>query len=147
MKQRTLLLVENHPVDKAFAKQAMSRSPPDGRVPVVQNKADVIDLLSEMKPDGARDRSALLTNVFPDIDPPKMHRTGVPRRPQTAKHRYGMPTERSSYTEGCIITDYRPGATIFNTELIDHRDFIKTMIYLGSYRLILNEPLPEIGRN
>lgn len=148
-KERTLLLVEDNPDDEALVMRALRRSNLADRVHIVRDGAEALDFLLGTGQYASRDVSEQPTVVFLDIDLPKLNGLEVLKRVRESKCTRYVPVVlfSSSRQEEHVLTGYELGANSFVTKPVDYEHFLETMTNLGSYWLVLNEPIPEIGRN
>ena len=138
---RTILLVEDNPMDEELTIRAFQKCNSVNQIVVVRDGAEALDYL--LAADAAR---ALPQLILLDLNLPKIDGLEVLRRIRAdARTRLlSVVILTSSGEESDIVRGYDLGANGYVRKPVDFVQFAETVRQLGLYWLIINEPPPTL---
>jgi two-component system, response regulator len=144
MNTGTILLVEDNEDDIALTLRAFRKSRVANEIVVTRDGAEALDYLFAEGAYSTRDKSILPAVILLDLKMPKVDGLEVLKRlrtdPLTRLIRVLVLT--SSREEQDVIQSFELGACSYIRKPVDFDKFVEAVTILGTYWLLLNEPLP-----
>ena len=142
MSSGQILLVEDNPDDADLTLRAFRKNNILNDICVARDGVEALDCLlgrGDMPP-----TSVLPAVVLLDLKLPRIDGLGVLRRIRTDERTRFLPVVvlTSSTDERDIVDAYRLGANWYVRKPVDFGEFLKAMLQLGLYWLVLNEGVP-----
>lgn len=146
MKNKPILLVEDHEDDIRLTRRALQRNNITNELVVVRDGVAALDYLrAAVDPDsgpiGASPAVILLDLKLPKMDGLEVLRT---MRADRLLRRLPVVILTSSKEEQDIINSYEGGANSYIRKPVDFEQFSAAIRQLGLYWLVLNEPPPPV---
>jgi CheY-like chemotaxis protein len=143
MSEKVILLVEDNSSDEALTLRALRKSNIGGDVFVVRDGAEALDYLLGPRND-PRDARAMPRLVLLDLNLPKIGGLEVLRRIRADERTRLLPVVilTSSGEEEDIVQGYGSGANGYVRKPVDFVEFANSVLQLGLFWLMVNEPPP-----
>jgi two-component system response regulator len=143
--QKTILLVEDNPDDQTLTLRALQRNNVLNRVDVAQDGAEALDYLFGQTASPAWDPSYLPEMVLLDLKLPKVDGMEVLQqiRSNTRTRLLPVVVLTSSSEEEDILRAYNLGANSYVRKPVNFDQFVEAVRQLGTYWLVLNQPVPR----
>lgn len=145
---KNILLVEDNPDDEALALRALKKNNIVNKVVVARDGAEALDYLFGTGEYSGRDTSQMPQIVLLDLKLPKVDGLEVLRQIRADDRTRLLPVAilTSSKEEKDLIEGYRLGANSYIRKPVDFNQFTESVLQLGLYWLVLNEPPPTQRR-
>lgn len=145
---KSILLVEDNPDDEALALRALKKNNIVNKVVVARDGAEALDYLFGTGEYSGRDTSQMPQIVLLDLKLPKVDGLEVLRQIRADDRTRMLPVAilTSSKEEKDLIEGYRLGANSYIRKPVDFNQFTESVLQLGLYWLVLNEPPPTQRR-
>ncbi len=146
--KNTIFLVEDNPDDEALALRALRKNNIANEVIVARDGAEALDYLFGTGEYSDRDISQSPQLVLLDLKLPKIDGLEVLRKIRADERTQVLPVAilTSSKEEKDLIEGYRLGANSYVRKPVDFNQFSDSVLQLGLYWLVLNEPPPSTQR-
>jgi len=145
MKERIILLVEDHPDDEELTMRALAKNNILNQVVVARDGVQALEYLLGTGAHAGRDTTVMPQLILLDLKLPKIDGLEVLRRLRANERTRFLPIVilTSSKEEQDLIKSYKLGANSYIRKPVDFIEFTKAVQQLGLYWLILNEPVPD----
>ncbi len=145
MKERVILLVEDHPDDEELTMRALAKNNILNQVVVARDGVQALEYLLGTGAYAGRDTTVMPQLILLDLKLPKIDGLEVLRRLRADERTRFLPIVilTSSKEEQDLIKSYKLGANSYIRKPVDFIEFTKAVQQLGLYWLILNEPVPD----
>lgn len=145
MKERVILLVEDHPDDEELTMRALAKNNILNQVVVARDGVQALEYLLGTGAHAGRDITVMPQLILLDLKLPKIDGLEVLRRLRADERTQFLPIVilTSSKEEQDLIKSYKLGANSYIRKPVDFIEFTKAVQQLGLYWLILNEPVPD----
>ena len=145
MKERVILLVEDHPDDEELTMRALAKNNILNQVVVARDGVQALEYLLGTGAHAGRDTTVMPQLILLDLKLPKIDGLEVLRRLRADARTRFLPIVilTSSKEEQDLIKSYKLGANSYVRKPVDFIEFTKAVQQLGLYWLILNEPVPD----
>ncbi|MCH8040196.1 MAG: response regulator [Nitrospinae bacterium] len=145
MKERVILLVEDHPDDEELTMRALAKNNILNQVVVARDGVQALEYLLGTGAHAGRDTTVMPQLILLDLKLPKIDGLEVLRRLRADERTRFLPIVilTSSKEEQDLIKSYKLGANSYIRKPVDFIEFTKAVQQLGLYWLILNEPVPD----
>lgn len=145
MKERIILLVEDHPDDEELTMRALAKNNILNQVVVARDGVQALEYLLGTGAHAGRDTTVMPQLILLDLKLPKIDGLEVLRRLRADERTRFLPIVilTSSKEEQDLIKSYKLGANSYIRKPVDFIEFTKAVQQLGLYWLILNEPVPD----
>ncbi len=145
MKERVILLVEDHPDDEELTMRALAKNNILNQVVVARDGVQALEYLLGTGAHAGRDITVMPQLILLDLKLPKIDGLEVLRRLRADERTRFLPIVilTSSKEEQDLIKSYKLGANSYIRKPVDFIEFTKAVQQLGLYWLILNEPVPD----
>ncbi len=145
MKERVILLVEDHPDDEELTMRALAKNNILNQVVVARDGVQALEYLLGTGAHAGRDTTVMPQLILLDLKLPKIDGLEVLRRLRADERTRFLPIVilTSSKEEQDLIKSYKLGANSYVRKPVDFIEFTKAVQQLGLYWLILNEPVPD----
>jgi two-component system response regulator len=142
--QRPILLVEDNPDDRALTLRAFAKNGIDNPIVCAQDGVEALDHLFPTDSGAARPPAVLPALVLLDLKLPRIDGLEVLRRIRAAETTCLLPVVvlTTSREPRDIVEAYRLGANSYLRKPVDFEQFVRTIGQLGTYWLMLNQPVP-----
>lgn len=140
MKERSILLVEDNPVDELLTVRALQKSNVCNDILVARDGAEALDLLFCEGKYAGRDPDILPELVLLDLKLPKVDGLDVLKRIRANDRTRLLPVVilTSSIEERDLIEGYGLGANSYIRKQVDFAQFTEAIRQLGLYWLVVN---------
>jgi two-component system, response regulator len=144
IEDRSILLVEDNPMDEELTLRALRKNGISNEVVVARDGVEALDFLFARGAYANRDPDALPRLVLLDLKLPKVDGFEVMRQLRTHERTRLLPVVilTTSNEEQDRLTGYRNGANSYVRKPVDFNEFIEAVRQLGLYWLTLNESPP-----
>jgi two-component system response regulator len=141
MADKVILLVEDNPDDVELTLRAFRQSNIANEVVVARDGVEALDYLFATGAHAGRDVSVMPQVVLLDLKLPKVDGLEVLRRVRADERTKLLPVVilTSSREQQDLIESYRLGANSYVRKPVDFTQFVKSVLDLGLYWLVLNE--------
>ena len=145
MKEKVILLVEDHPDDEELTMRALAKNNILNQVVVARDGVQALEYLLGTGAHAGRDTTVMPQLILLDLKLPKIDGLEVLRRLRADERTRFLPIVilTSSKEEQDLIKSYKLGANSYVRKPVDFIEFTKAVQQLGLYWLILNEPVPD----
>ena len=145
MKEKVILLVEDHPDDEELTMRALAKNNILNQVVVARDGVQALEYLLGTGAHAGRDTTVMPQLILLDLKLPKIDGLEVLRRLRANERTRFLPIVilTSSKEEQDLIKSYKLGANSYIRKPVDFLEFTKAVQQLGLYWLILNEPVPD----
>ena len=145
MNEKTILLIEDNPIDEKLTVRALEKNNIVNKVIVARDGAEALDILFCTGKFAACDPANLPQMVLLDLKLPKIDGLDVLRKIRSEERTKLLPVVilTSSSEEKDVIESYKLGANSYIRKQIDFEKFIEAVRQLGLYWLILNVGPPD----
>lgn len=145
MKEKVILLVEDHPDDEELTMRALAKNNILNQVVVARDGVQALEYLLGTGAHAGRDTTVMPQLILLDLKLPKIDGLEVLRRLRANERTRFLPIVilTSSKEEQDLIKSYKLGANSYIRKPVDFIEFTKAVQQLGLYWLILNEPVPD----
>lgn len=145
MKERVILLVEDHPDDEELTMRALAKNNILNQVVVARDGVQALEYLLGTGAHAGRDTTVMPQLILLDLKLPKIDGLEVLRRLRANERTRFLPIVilTSSKEEQDLIKSYKLGANSYVRKPVDFIEFTKAVQQLGLYWLILNEQVPD----
>ncbi len=145
MKEKVILLVEDHPDDEELTMRALAKNNILNQVVVARDGVQALEYLLGTGAHAGRDTNVMPQLILLDLKLPKIDGLEVLRRLRADERTRFLPIVilTSSKEEQDLIKSYKLGANSYIRKPVDFIEFTKAVQQLGLYWLILNEPVPD----
>ncbi len=145
MKERVILLVEDHPDDEELTMRALAKNNILNQVVVARDGVQALEYLLGTGAHAGRDTTVMPQLILLDLKLPKIDGLEVLRRLRADERTRFLPIVilTSSKEEQDLIKSYKLGANSYVRKPVDFIEFTKAVQQLGLYWLILNEQVPD----
>ena len=139
LRKKTILLVEDNPDDVTLTLRAFSKIEILNEIKVVNDGAEALDYLL-----GITDPEQLPAVILLDLKLPKVDGLTVLQRVREYEPTRFVPVVilTSSREEQDLVRGYGLGTNSYIRKPVNFEEFAHTVSQLGSYWLLLNEPVP-----
>jgi two-component system response regulator len=139
-----ILLVEDNPNDVELTLHAFKKHNLANRIQVVRDGAEALDFLFGSGAHKERDINQHPRVILLDLKLPKIDGLEVLKRVKTDPRTKMIPVVvlTSSREESDRVESYKLGANSYICKPVDFDQFTESMLTLGMYWLLLNEPPP-----
>ena len=146
MDERTILLVEDNPDDIELTLRALRRNRVANEVIVAHDGEEALNYLFCRGAYEKRDRNDVPTVVLLDLNMPKVGGLEVLSQIRSHDRTKLLPVVilTSSKEEQDLVNGYALGANSYIRKPVDFDQFTKSVLQLGLYWLVLNEPPPVV---
>ena len=146
--KKVILLVEDNPDDEALAIRALRKNRIANEVIVARDGAEALDYLFGTGKYCDRDTSIMPQIILLDLKLPKIDGLEVLRQIRANETTRLLPVAilTSSKEEKDLIEGYRLGANSYIRKPVDFNQFSESVLQLGLYWLVFNEPPPVVKR-
>ncbi len=147
MDGKTILLVDDSPVDVALTRRALKKASIVNDIVVAQDGVEALDYLLGTGSHAGRELSTLPVVVLLDLKLPKIDGLEVLRRIRADDRTKLLPVVilTSSREEQDLIAGYSLGANSYVRKPVNFEQFAEAVRSLGLYWMLLNET-PPMGR-
>jgi two-component system response regulator len=141
---KSILLVEDNPDDRALTIHALETNKIGNRLVIARDGVEALDYLFCTGPHVGRVRDDLPSVVLLDLKLPRIDGIEVLRRIRSDPHTCLLPVVilTSSNEEEDRVKGYTCGANSYVRKPVDFDDFVRATAQLGLYWLLLNEAPP-----
>lgn len=148
MKNQVILLVEDNPDDEMLALRAFKKNNITNEIVVARDGVEALDYLFGNAGYAGRDTSHQPALILLDLKLPKMDGLEVLKALRADARTRLIPVVvlTTSKEEDDLLKSYTFGANSYIRKPVDFNQFIDAVRQVGLYWLVLNEPLPAIGR-
>jgi len=145
MKEKVILLVEDHPDDEELTMRALAKNNILNQVVVARDGVQALEYLLGTGAHAGRDTTVMPQLILLDLKLPKIDGLEVLRRLRANERTRFLPIVilTSSMEEQDLIKSYKLGANSYVRKPVDFIEFTKAVQQLGLYWLILNEQVPD----
>ena len=145
MKEKVILLVEDHPDDEELTMRALAKNNILNQVVVARDGVQALEYLLGTGAHAGRDTTVMPQLILLDLKLPKIDGLEVLRRLRADERTRFLPIVilTSSKEEQDLIKSYKLGANSYVRKPVDFIEFTKAVQQLGLYWLILNEQVPD----
>ncbi len=145
MKEKVILLVEDHPDDEELTMRALAKNNILNQVVVARDGVQALEYLLGTGAHAGRDTTVMPQLILLDLKLPKIDGLEVLRRLRADERTRFLPIVilTSSKEEQDLIKSYKLGANSYIRKPVDFIEFTKAVQQLGLYWLILNEQVPD----
>jgi CheY-like chemotaxis protein len=145
VKQRQILLVEDNPSDVDLTRRALARGELRAELVVANDGAEALDYLLGKDGASGADSRELPALILLDLKLPKVPGLEVLRRIRNDSRTRRAPVVilTTSKEHSDVAAGYDLGANSYIAKPVNFAEFAAAMERIGSYWLVLNEPLPE----
>lgn len=142
--ERTILLVEDNPVDEELTLRALKKSNVLNPVVVARDGVEALDFLFARGAHAGRAAEALPQVVLLDLKLPKVDGIEVLRQLRADERTRLLPVVvlTSSLEEQDLVHSYALGANSYVRKPVDFAQFVEAVRQLGLYWLVLNQIAP-----
>lgn len=146
MKDKTILLIEDDPSDVELTRRALQKGHILNELIVATDGQEALDYLLGMGAFAGRDTTDVPTLTLLDLKLPKVSGLDVLRRIRAEAVTRRMPVVilTSSREEQDMAAGYDLGVNSYITKPVDFERFVKSVVQLGLYWLVLNEDPPKV---
>ncbi|MBI2519103.1 MAG: response regulator [Bdellovibrio sp.] len=140
MNEKTILLVEDNPIDEKLTVRALEKNKIANKVIVARDGAEALDFLFCRGKFAACDPLNLPEMVLLDLKLPKVDGLDVLRKIRSNERTKLLPVVilTSSLEDKDVIESYQLGANSYIRKQIDFDQFAEAVRHLGLYWLVLN---------
>jgi len=144
MEEKKILLVEDNPDDIELTLRALRRNRVANEVIVAHDGEEALNYLFCRGAYEKRDRNDVPTVVLLDLNMPKVGGLEVLKQIRSHNPTKLLPVVilTSSREEQDVVNGYALGANSYIRKPVDFDQFTKSVLQLGLYWLVLNEPPP-----
>lgn len=148
MKNQVILLVEDNPDDEMLALRAFKKNNITNEIVVARDGVEALDYLFGNAGYAGRDTTHQPALILLDLKLPKMDGLEVLKALRADARTRLIPVVvlTTSKEEDDLLKSYTFGANSYIRKPVDFNQFIDAVRQVGLYWLVLNEPLPAIGR-
>lgn len=145
MKNNVIMLVDDNPDDEALTVRALRKHQIVNEIVVARDGEQALDYLFGQGTHKGRDTNEMPQVVLLDLSLPKLDGLGVLRRLRADERTRLLPVVilTSSNEERDRVNGYDLGANSYVRKPVDFEQFVAAAAQLGSYWLVLNEPVPR----
>jgi two-component system, response regulator len=142
---RSILLVEDNPDDRALTLRALEKNNIRNPVIIASDGVEALDVLLRRTPEAKQQHKQSPAVVLLDLKLPKIDGLEVLKavRANPSTRLVPVVVLTSSKEEQDLIASYRLGANSYIRKPVDFSKFIEAVRQLGLYWLVLNEAPPE----
>jgi len=146
MDERTILLVEDNPDDIELTLRALGRNRVANEVIVAHDGEEALNYLFRRGAYEKRDINDMPAVVLLDLNMPKVGGLEVLSQIRSHDRTKLLPVVilTSSKEEQDLVNGYALGANSYIRKPVDFDQFTKSVLQLGLYWLVLNEPPPAV---
>jgi CheY-like chemotaxis protein len=146
MNNKTILLVEDNPSDIDLTRRALEKGHILNPLVVVSDGQEALDYLFGERDYAGRDPTDFPTLTLLDLKLPKVSGLDVLRRIRAEPVTRRMPVVilTSSRQEEDMAASYDLGVNSYIRKPVDFECFVKSVMQLGLYWLVLNEEPPKL---
>ncbi|HAZ14723.1 MAG: two-component system response regulator [Bdellovibrionales bacterium GWA2_49_15] len=145
MSEKTILLVEDNPLDEKLTVRALEKNNIANKIIVARDGAEALDVLFCTGKFAACDPANMPEMVLLDLKLPKVDGLDVLRKIRSNERTKLLPVVilTSSLEEKDVVESYKLGANSYIRKQIDFEKFAEAVRHLGLYWLVLNVPPPS----
>ncbi len=146
MNSKIILLVEDNPSDVGLTQRAFAKSRIANDLVIAQDGQEALDYLFGAGAHAGRDVTQIPALILLDLKLPRVDGLEVLRRIREDERTRRLPVVilTSSQEEQDVAQCYDGGANSYIRKPVDFAQFAQTVLQLGLYWLILNEPPPKV---
>ncbi|MEP6900596.1 MAG: response regulator [Actinomycetota bacterium] len=144
-KNKSILLVEDNPDDEALMLRALKKNNIANLIIVTRDGVEALDYLFATGQYAGRDLREMPQLILLDLKLPKIEGLEVLRRLRCSELTKLIPVVilTTSAEQRDIIESYNLGANSYVQKPVDFNEFMETTRQLGTYWLLLNQPVPQ----
>ena len=148
IENKVILLVEDNPDNEALTLRALTKNHVTNKIVVVRDGVEALDYLFGTGKYATRDPRPLPEAVLLDLKLPKVDGLEVLKRIRSDARTKLLPVIifTSSKEEQDVISGYRLGCNSYVRKPVDFEEFTAAVRQLRLYWLLINEPLPNGGK-
>jgi len=146
MNNKTILLIEDNPSDVELTKRALEKGHIINELVVASDGQEALDYLFGRGAYAGRDTSDLPSLTLLDLKLPKVSGLDVLRRIRADVVTRRMPVVilTSSREEQDMAASYDLGVNSYIRKPVEFEHFVRSVVQLGLYWLVLNEDPPKV---
>jgi len=137
-----ILLVEDNPNDVELTLRALKKNNLTNKVHVVKDGAEALEYIFATGAYASRDINCIPKVILLDLKLPKVDGLEVLRRIKSDERTKVIPVVvlTSSKEERDLVESYKLGANSYIAKPVNFESFVKAVVELGLYWLLLNQP-------